>query len=70
MAFEVVKERYMSKVNEVVLGGTAETGGTRGHALKVGGQTTLPYLHFEGEVPNKPIIAMEVTDVERPCCLG
>ena len=64
MAFEVVKERYMSKVNEVVLGGTAETGGTRSHVLKVGGQTTLPYLHFEGEVPNKPIIAMEVTDVE------
>lgn len=64
MAFEVIKERYMSKVNEVILGGTAETGGTRSHVLKVGGQTTLPYLHFEGEVPHKPIIAMEVTDAE------
>lgn len=64
MAFEVIKERYTSKVNEIVLGATVEQGGTRGHVLKVGGQTTLPYLHFEGEVPNKPIIAMEVTDVE------
>ena len=64
MAFEVIKERYMSKVNEVVLGATAENGGTRGHILKVGGQTTLPYLHFEGEVPHKPLIAMEITDVE------
>lgn len=64
MAFEVVKERYTSKVNELVLGATAEQGGTRSHVLKVGAQTTLPYLHFEGEVPSKPIIAMEVTDVE------
>jgi len=64
MVFEVVKERYTSKVNELKLGATVEEGGTRSHVLKVGGQTTLPYLHFEGEVPNKPIIAMEVTDIE------
>lgn len=64
MAFELVKERYTSKVNEVILGANAEQGGTRTSVLKVGGQTTLPYLHFEGEVPNKPIIAMEITDVE------
>jgi acetyl-CoA decarbonylase/synthase, CODH/ACS complex subunit delta len=28
----------------------------------VGGQNTLPFLHFEGQIPNKPVVALEVRD--------
>lgn len=62
MPVQVIKERNSGKVLNVVLGATKEQGGTRTHTLTVGGQTCLPYLHFEGETPNKPIVAMEVVD--------
>lgn len=63
MAFSAVKEKYRSKVGEVVLGATAEQGGTRAYTITVGGESTLPYLHFEGEIPNRPVVALEVWDV-------
>ncbi|MBS4026053.1 MAG: acetyl-CoA decarbonylase/synthase complex subunit delta [Clostridia bacterium] len=63
MAVNIIKDRYASNVGEVVLGATKDQGGTRSHTLTVGGDATLPYLHFEGEVKNKPIIALEVVDV-------
>jgi acetyl-CoA decarbonylase/synthase complex subunit delta len=28
----------------------------------VGGQNALPFLHFEGQIPNKPVVAVEVRD--------
>jgi len=62
MPVQVIKERNSGKVLNVVLGATKEQGGTRTNTITVGGQTCLPYLHFEGETPNKPIIAMEVVD--------
>ena len=58
-----VKERWTSKINEVTIGATKETGGTRGRTITVGGQTTLPLLDFEGEIPNPPVIAGYVSDV-------
>ena len=63
MAFNLHKEKYRSKVSEVVLGATREEGGTRSHTLTVGGETTLPFLHFEGEIPNRPVAALEIWDV-------
>ena len=62
MPVQVIKERNSGKVLNVVLGATKEQGGTRTHTITVGGQTCLPYLHFEGETPNKAIVAMEVVD--------
>jgi len=62
MPVSVIKERNSGKVLEVVLGATKEQGGTRTNTVTVGGQTCLPFLHFEGEMPNKPIVAMEVMD--------
>jgi len=59
---EQVIEKWMGRVNEAVIGATAENGGTRKNVIKVGGSTTLPYLHFEGAVPNPPVIALEVHD--------
>jgi acetyl-CoA decarbonylase/synthase complex subunit delta len=62
MAFNAVKEKYRSKVGEVVLGATKEQGGTRGYTITVGGEGALPFLHFEGEIPNRPVVALEVWD--------
>lgn len=63
MPVTLVKERYSSKVGEVVLGATPEQGGTRTATVTVGGDSALPFLHFEGQTTNRPVIAMEVTDV-------
>ena len=55
MDFQVPKNRYNGKINMVKLGiGDNET--------KVGGETVLPFHSFEGEIPNSPIIAIEVYD--------
>ncbi|EEG78226.1 CO dehydrogenase/acetyl-CoA synthase subunit delta [Dethiobacter alkaliphilus] len=62
MAFNAVKEKYRSKVGEVTLGATKEQGGTRGYTITVGGEGALPFLHFEGEIPNRPVVALEVWD--------
>jgi acetyl-CoA synthase len=48
---------------QVTLGATREKGGTRGHTLTVGGSTCMPFHLWEGEMPNRPLIAMEVFDV-------
>jgi acetyl-CoA decarbonylase/synthase complex subunit delta len=46
----------------VTLGATAAEGGTRAKTVTVGGQTTLPFLHFEGEMPNAPVVGIEIQD--------
>lgn len=53
MAFEVPKETTESKIREVTLG-------TDG--VKVGGENVLPFYTFEGTMPNRPLIAVEVYD--------
>ncbi|AFM41880.1 CO dehydrogenase/acetyl-CoA synthase delta subunit (corrinoid Fe-S protein) [Desulfosporosinus acidiphilus SJ4] len=63
MSVALVKERYTSKVGEVVLGATSEQGGTRTSTVTVGGDSALPFLHFEGELNYRPVIAMEVNDI-------
>jgi acetyl-CoA decarbonylase/synthase complex subunit delta len=59
---EIPKETFTGKIREVTLGATKEQGGTRKRTVTVGGETTLPFLHFEGEIPNPPAIAVEITD--------
>ena len=63
MSVTIVKERYSSKVGEVVLGATSEQGGTRTSTVTIGGDAALPFLHFEGKITNRPVIAMEVNDI-------
>lgn len=60
MALQVLKERNTGKINTVTIGATKADGGTRTSVITVGGDSALPFLHFEGEFPNKPVIAMEV----------
>ncbi len=56
MAFTIPKENYNGKVYEVTLG-------IGDKAIKVGGESTLPFLSFEGEMPNRPAIAIEIQDM-------
>jgi acetyl-CoA decarbonylase/synthase complex subunit delta len=56
LAFEFYKESYSGSVKPVTLG----KGKT---AVTVGGQNCYPFYHFEGEIPNKPKIAMEIWDI-------
>lgn len=55
-------EKWTGKVREVTLGATADEGGTRTRTVTVGGETALPFLHFEGKFPHPPVIAVEVQD--------
>jgi acetyl-CoA decarbonylase/synthase complex subunit delta len=57
-----VNESWSGKILEVTLGAGSDQGGTRGSSVTVGGEATLPFLHFEGEIPNKPVVAVEVRD--------
>ncbi|WP_366921917.1 acetyl-CoA decarbonylase/synthase complex subunit delta [Metallumcola ferriviriculae] len=63
MAVNIVKEKTLSKVGQVTLGATKEEGGSRTVTYTVGGDAALPFHHFEGEIVNRPIVAMEVQDI-------
>jgi acetyl-CoA decarbonylase/synthase complex subunit delta len=62
MPVEIPKEKWAGSVRTVTLGATAADGGTRQHTVTVGGETTLPFLHFEGNIPNRPVLAVEIKD--------
>ena len=61
---EILKEVWHQAINTVTIGAGPESGGTRASTVTVGGEKTLPFLFKEGGIPNPPVIAMEVTDVE------
>ncbi len=58
---EVPIEKWQGAVREVTLGASGD-GGTRTAPVTVGGETTLPFLHFEGAMPHRPAVAAEVSD--------
>lgn len=57
-----VKEKWTSSINEVTIGATKEQGGTRSATVTVGGESTLPLMTIEGEIPHKPVLAGYVAD--------
>jgi acetyl-CoA decarbonylase/synthase complex subunit delta len=59
---EMPTEKWRGKVRKVTLGATAAEGGTRTRTVTVGGESSLPFLHFEGEFPHRPAIAIEIQD--------
>jgi len=62
MTVEIPKEKWSGQVREVTIGATAEDGGTRTQTLTIGGETTLPFLHFEGSIPHRTALAIEIRD--------
>ena len=60
MPIEIPKDKWPGSVRTVTIGATAAEGGTRAKSVTVGGQTAMPYLHYEAPMPNKPVIAIEI----------
>jgi acetyl-CoA decarbonylase/synthase complex subunit delta len=56
LGFEFYKESYSGGIREITLGEGSK-------AVTVGGQTCYPFYQFEGKMPNKPKIAMEIWDM-------
>ena len=57
MPFELTKVSYSGSIMEVPLG-------QDGNQVTVGGETSYPFHTFEGVMPNRPLLAMEVWDME------
>jgi acetyl-CoA decarbonylase/synthase complex subunit delta len=62
MPVEIPKEKWPGAVRKVTLGATAAEGGTRLSTVTVGGETAMPFLHFEAEMPCRPVVAVEMRD--------
>ncbi len=56
MGFELKKESYSGGIKAISIGKGAS-------AVTVGGQSCYPFYTFEGTMPNKPVIAMEIWDI-------
>jgi len=57
VGFELKKESYTGGIKAISIG-------KGDSAITVGGETCYPFYTFEGDMPNKPIIAMEIWDIE------
>jgi acetyl-CoA decarbonylase/synthase complex subunit delta len=57
LAFEFAKEKYSGGIKEITLGQGDK-------AVTVGGESCYPFYNFEGEMPHKPVVAMEIWDIE------
>jgi acetyl-CoA decarbonylase/synthase complex subunit delta len=62
MPIEVPVDKWAGAVRTVTIGASASDGGTRAHPVTVGGEKSLPFMHFETEMPNPPVIAVEIKD--------
>jgi len=62
MPIEFPKDTWSGAVQEVTIGATADEGGTRTSTVTVGGEKTLPFMHFEAKTPHRPVIALEIKD--------
>lgn len=55
MAFEIPQQKYSGAIKTVSIGATKP--------IVLGGETAYPFYVFEGEMPNKPRLALEVWDM-------
>jgi acetyl-CoA decarbonylase/synthase, CODH/ACS complex subunit delta len=56
MNFQIPKDEYTGKINTLKLGKDKTE-------VLVGGEAVLPFYSFEGEISNKPVIALDVFDM-------
>ena len=61
-SFALPVEANQSIVRTVKLGNLPSEGGTRGRVYTIGGANCMPFHLWEGQMPNKPLVAMEVFD--------
>jgi acetyl-CoA decarbonylase/synthase complex subunit delta len=60
MPIEIPKDKWPGSIKTVTIGATSAEGGTRAKAVTIGGQSSMPYLHYETPMPNRPIIGIEI----------
>src|SRR3972149_5429250 len=60
MPIEIPKDKWPGSIRAITIGATSAEGGTRAKSVTIGGQTSMPYLHYEAPMPNKPVIAVEI----------
>jgi acetyl-CoA decarbonylase/synthase complex subunit delta len=60
---ELAQEKWADKINIVSIGATRQDGGTRSKVVKVGGESALPFIFSDGQIPHRPVIAGEVWDI-------
>ena len=62
---EIPKDTWPGTVRTVTIGATADQGGTRKAVVTIGGEKSLPFMHFEQAFSNRPVVAIEIKD-QRP----
>ncbi|MDT8307619.1 MAG: acetyl-CoA decarbonylase/synthase complex subunit delta [Anaerolineae bacterium] len=62
MPIEIPSDNWPGAVRTVTIGATAAEGGTRARTVTVGGEKALPFMHFEAEMPHRPLVAIEIMD--------
>lgn len=62
MLIEIPRDSWPGAVRAVTIGATREMGGTRSTTVTVGGERSLPFMHFEAEMPHRPVVAVEIVD--------
>lgn len=58
--------RWPSRIVEVKIGATKAEGGTRDQVIVVGGESDLPLFGSKEDMPNPPVISMDVFDCKIP----
>ena len=54
---------YPGEITEVIIGATKGDGGTRGRSIIIGGEKVPPFYLFEGRMPHRPVISIDVFDM-------
>ena len=62
MPIEIPMDKWPGSVRRITLGAISGEGGTRARTVTVGGEKTLPFMHFESEMPHQPVVAIEIKD--------
>jgi acetyl-CoA decarbonylase/synthase complex subunit delta len=62
MPIEIPIDKWPGAVRAITLGATAAEGGSRALTVTVGGEKTLPFMHFESGMPHRPVVAVEIKD--------
>ena len=63
--FNVKKDEWKSKIEEVTLGATRADGGTRGHTITIGGEVCMPF-YPDAQNPHRPIVVLDTFDEPIP----
>ncbi|MDI6786418.1 MAG: acetyl-CoA decarbonylase/synthase complex subunit delta [bacterium] len=57
MSLNIPLEKYTGSIRETIIGGSNK-------AVKIGGESVLAFHKFEGNIPNKPLVALGVCDIK------